>query len=134
MSHGRVEEPFGAVPKRLSDALSEGELTLDEFAVLAWLELNVNYRLPEPAWHGTTRRMAEAMQWPHTPKHLGKVLRGLHTRGWIESGAQSRSPKPYALRLLRAACRRRGDGEWGVCDECGFANDDVQLGLCPDCR
>jgi hypothetical protein len=106
-----LDEPFGAVPKRLAEALFVGELTWDEFAVLAWLELNINYRVSPPIWRGTTRAMAEAMRWPHSAGHLRKVIRGLHVAGWIESTARPRSPKPYTIRLLRGATRRRDCGQ-----------------------
>jgi hypothetical protein len=94
----KFAEPFGDVPKRLADHLSAGELTWDEFAVLAWLELRVNYRVSPPIWRGTTRDLVAAMRWSHTPAYLSIVLRRLHTRGWIESTAKPRSPKPYTLR------------------------------------
>jgi hypothetical protein len=131
MSRVKLAEPFGAVPRRLSDALSAGELTFDEFAILTWLELNVNYRAEPPAWHGTTREMAAAMRWPHTPKHLGKTLRGLHARNWLETDAKPRSPKRYAIRLKLAACRRTTGG---VCDDCGYASDALHRGRCPECN
>lgn len=107
-----INEPFGAVPSRLGDDLASGDLTFMEFGVLAWLEaVGVNYRLDPPAWRGTTSGMAEAMAWPHQPKHLGRVLRALQEKGYIESTARPRSPRPYTIRLTGGAARREGD-DW----------------------
>lgn len=115
MSKARYDEPFGAVPKRLAHALEAGELDTYEFTVLCWLTLNINHKLPVPAWSGTTRGMAEAMRWPWTVKHLGKVLARLHDRGWIVSDVKPRSPKPYTVRLATAATLTTG----ATCAVCG---------------
>ncbi len=108
-----ITEPFGAVPTRLADDLHAGHLTMLEFAVLVWLELRLNYRVSPPIWRGTTSGMAEAMAWQQTPKHLGRLLRSLHAKGYIVSTAKPRSPKPYTVHLTRGAALREGDtAEW----------------------
>lgn len=127
----RASEPFGSVPKRLSEALYVGDLTWDEFGLLAWLICNVNYHLPDPLWRGTTKDLAESLRWEYTVKHLGKLLRRLHAGGWIESTAQPRSPRPFTIALRKAACQRPG---FGICDACGAAADDVWQGSCGSCR
>jgi hypothetical protein len=75
----------------ITGALVEGEITLHEFAVLAWLE-----RWGE--WHGHTAELHTLLQWPHTVKHLrDDVLRQLRERGLIRSTMRDRSSRPYTL-------------------------------------
>ena len=67
----------------LTGALAEGEITRDEFLILAWLGL-------VREWSGTKEELASALQWPHTRAILGKTLRRLYLDGYIESSARER--------------------------------------------
>jgi hypothetical protein len=77
---------------RFIAALAEGEITTDEFTVLAWIGIMGE-------WHGKTEELHAALRWPHGPKHLAGVLRGLREYGLIEYTARERSRAPFDLCL-----------------------------------
>jgi hypothetical protein len=78
--------------RRFIAALQEGEISTDEFTILAWLGI-------VGEWHGKLTELHAALQWPHTPKHLGRLVHGLRERGLVEYTARERSRAPFDLAL-----------------------------------
>src|SRR5262245_34700082 len=99
----KAVEPFGRLPNRLAGDLARGDLTLYGLAIIAWLELSMNYRQPVPSWTGTIQRMLDEMHWPHQKRHLSRELAKLREAGYVEGGPKPRSRAPFTLTLLRGA-------------------------------
>jgi hypothetical protein len=99
----KAVEPFGRVPNRLSEDLARGDLTVYGLAILAWLELNLNYRQPVPSWTGTLQRMHEETGWPHKRQHLAREYQRLRDAFYVEGGPKPRSRAPFTVTLLRGA-------------------------------
>lgn len=81
--------------RRFIAALAEGEITTDDFTILAWLGIVGD-------WHGKLPELHTALGWPHSTSHLSKLLRGLREAGWIEYTARERSRAPFDLTLAAA--------------------------------
>lgn len=123
----RATEPFGRTPKRLSDDLALGRITLPQWAFLTWLEVNSNHNLDPPRYIGTVATIHASMGWPWSHRQLREqVLQPLRANGYISYDVEPGSPKPFEIFPLRSLVEVEADDETGE-TYTSPSDSDVQL-------
>lgn len=74
-------EPFVRVPRRVNDALVDGDLSFAAFGVLVFVAGAANWRTRR--LRTTLHELALALGWTRSRDYLGDVLRELDAAGWI---------------------------------------------------
>jgi hypothetical protein len=99
---------FAAVSIDFQFALERGEITLDQWALGAYLVGKVDYRRNEASL--TLRGLADACGWTKSMEALRVALGGLRDAGWIRYDSIQGKRSPYVFSLARLHRRAsRGD-------------------------
>jgi hypothetical protein len=94
---------YAPLPYRVRDALRRGDLTFDQFAILAYLTGAADHRSHEITV--TVGSLADGLQWPHSDDKLRRDLKAVKDGGWIDYEVRERQRRPYVIRLTGALRR-----------------------------
>ena len=94
----KVPFSFAPVPSRMFAAVRNGDLTLSEWHVLAFL-FERAHKPSYVATFGDLDAVARAVAWPHSIDYLSKTLRSLRTKDLITYESRRGPHSSYTIRL-----------------------------------
>jgi hypothetical protein len=115
MLNGDMDARFARVPIDFVFALERGEITLDQWAIGAFLVGKVDFRRNEVSY--TLRALADATGWGKSSEVLRQTVLGLRDGEWIHFTSSQGKRSPYVFSLGRL--HRNGDRH------ANFQGDDV---------
>jgi hypothetical protein len=94
---------YATLPYRVHDALRRGDLSFEQFGILAYLTGAADYRSHEVTV--TVGSLADGLQWPHSDDKLRRDLKAVKDGGWIDYEVRERQRRPYVIRVTGALRR-----------------------------